>query len=49
MLRITVHNHPGSVTFQLEGNLVGPWVREAEACWQRTVVSQRTGVISGAP
>ena len=45
MLRITVHNHPGSVTFQLEGNLVGPWVREAEACWQRTVVSQRTGVI----
>jgi hypothetical protein len=30
MLRITIHDHPESSTFQVEGRLVGPWVREAE-------------------
>jgi hypothetical protein len=34
MLRITVHDKPESLTFQFEGKLVGPWVQEAEACWQ---------------
>jgi hypothetical protein len=33
MLRITIHEAPGSATFQLEGRLAGPWVREAEGCW----------------
>jgi anti-anti-sigma regulatory factor len=37
MLRITIHDDPGLLTFQLEGTLVGPWVQEAEACWQRTM------------
>jgi hypothetical protein len=37
MLRITVHEDPGSWTFQLEGRLAGPWVRELEDCWQRTL------------
>jgi hypothetical protein len=37
MLRITVHDKPESVTFQLEGRLAGPWVRELEACWQGTL------------
>jgi CBS domain-containing protein len=41
MLRITVHSEPGSLTFQLEGSLVGPWVRELEACWQTTVTGRR--------
>ena len=37
MLRITVHDGPESLTFQLEGRLAGPWVPEAEDCWQRTL------------
>jgi anti-anti-sigma regulatory factor len=37
MLRITVHDNPGSLTFQLEGRLAGPWVRELEECWQSTL------------
>jgi hypothetical protein len=40
MLRITMHEGPGFWTFQLEGKLAGPWVGEAEACWQRTWTSQ---------
>jgi len=34
MLRITIHNNPEAVTFQLEGRLAGPWVRELAACWR---------------
>src|SRR5579884_4241491 len=34
MLRITIHDNPSDVTFQLEGRLAGPWVRELEECWQ---------------
>ena len=41
MLRITIRHDPGSLTFQIEGRLVGPWVREAQDCWQRTLASQR--------
>jgi len=37
MLRITIHNRAGEMTLQLEGRLVGPWVREAEGCWQRAL------------
>ena len=37
MLRITVHDNPRSLTFQLEGRLAGPWVRELEGCWQRAL------------
>jgi hypothetical protein len=33
MLRITVHNKPPVLTFQLEGELARPWVRELEECW----------------
>ena len=40
MLRITVHDHPGSLTFQLEGRLAGPWLRELEECWQSTLARQ---------
>jgi hypothetical protein len=45
MLRVTIHDAPGSLTFQLEGRLVGPWVQEAQGCWQRILPSQRiTGI-----
>jgi ABC-type transporter Mla MlaB component len=45
MLRITMHFAPGSLTFQLEGSLSGPWVREAEDCWQRTLAGQPKPVV----
>jgi anti-anti-sigma regulatory factor len=40
MLRITVHDKPGGLTFQLEGRLAGPWVRVLEECWQRALARQ---------
>ena len=45
MLRITVHESPRALTFQLEGRLAGPWVRELEECWQSTLVHQRKPVL----
>ena len=44
MLRITVHNNPEAVTFQLEGRLAGPWVRELEQCWRGALTSQRESI-----
>src|SRR5579885_736208 len=41
MLRITVHEEPGALTFQLEGRLAGPWVRVLEECWQSTLAGRR--------
>ena len=41
MLRITVHDNPKRLTFQLEGRLAGPWVREVEECRQRTLTGRR--------
>jgi anti-anti-sigma regulatory factor len=41
MLRITVHDKPESLTFQLEGRLAGPWVRVAEECRQRVLAGRR--------
>jgi hypothetical protein len=54
MLRITVHDNPGFLTFQLEGRLAGPWVGVLRECWQTAPARQRepilrvdlTGVIS---
>ena len=34
MLRITVNDSAGGLTFRLEGRLEGPWVRELEQCWR---------------
>jgi len=39
MLRITVHDKPPVLTFQLEGELAGSWVRELKDCWQRVMAS----------
>jgi hypothetical protein len=40
MLRITVHDNPGSITFQVEGKLAGPSVRELEQCWRSTLAGR---------
>ena len=45
MLRITVHDSPRSLTFQLEGRLAGPWLRVLEECWQSTLALQRKPVL----
>jgi anti-anti-sigma regulatory factor len=45
MLRITVHDSPRALTFQLEGRLAGPWVRELEECWQGTLARQRKPIL----
>ena len=37
MLRVTVHKTPQFVTFQLEGRLSGPWLKELENCWKDTI------------
>lgn len=36
MLRITVHNDPHALVFQLEGRLMGAWVHELAHCWEGT-------------
>jgi hypothetical protein len=41
MLRITVHDKPGALTFQLEGRLAGPWVRVLEECWPSALAGRR--------
>jgi ABC-type transporter Mla MlaB component len=40
MLRITVHNEPESITFQLEGRLSRPWLPELDKCWRRALISK---------
>jgi len=45
MLRITVHEEPRSVTFQLEGRLAGRWVQELKECWQRTTATQQKPIV----
>jgi ABC-type transporter Mla MlaB component len=45
MLRITLQDEPGAVTFQLEGRLAGPSVRVLEDCWQTTLAAQRKPIL----
>jgi anti-anti-sigma regulatory factor len=45
MLRITTHDNPECLTFQLEGKLAGPWVQELEDCWQKTLAGRRRPVV----
>ena len=37
MLRVSVVDEPGTVTFKLEGRLAGCWVRELQDCYERTM------------
>jgi hypothetical protein len=45
MLRITTHHNPEFLTFQLEGRLAGPWVRELEGCWLTTPAGRRGSAV----
>ena len=45
MLRITVHDNPQVLTFQLEGRLAGPWLQELEECWKCTLAQQRKSIL----
>src|SRR5271157_3805825 len=45
MLRITVNDKPQAITFQLEGRLAGPWLRELEECWKSTLAQQRKPIL----
>lgn len=45
MLRITTHDKPESLTFQLEGKLTGPWVRELQQCWQSAAAGDSRRVV----
>ena len=41
MLRITVHDKPEALTFQLEGRLAGPWVQVLQECWRGALAGRR--------
>ncbi len=41
MLRITLHDKPAVLTFQLEGRLAGPDVRVLADCWQSALAWER--------
>jgi hypothetical protein len=45
MLRITVHDNPELLTFQLEGRLEGAWVREVEECRRSTLAGGRSPLV----
>ena len=45
MLRITLQDKPGAVTFQLEGRLAGPSVRLLADCWQTTLASPQKPIL----
>jgi hypothetical protein len=45
MLRITVHDNPRDLTFQLEGSLAGPWLQVLEECWQGTLTRRRKSIL----
>jgi hypothetical protein len=45
MLRITVHDRPGALAFQLEGRLAGPWVRVLEESWRSVLARLRQPTI----
>jgi ABC-type transporter Mla MlaB component len=45
MLRITVHDNPAALTFQLEGSLAGPGLRELEKCWQDALARRRDAIL----
>jgi hypothetical protein len=40
MLKITVHERPEMTTLQLEGKVIGPWVKEFDQVWRSLANSQ---------
>jgi hypothetical protein len=45
MLRITVHDNPEALTFQLEGRLAGPWVWVLRECWDSALARHRQPIL----
>jgi hypothetical protein len=45
MLRVTIHESPQVLAFQLEGKLVGPWLRELLECWQSNLIQRRKPIL----
>src|SRR5579862_5296591 len=53
MLRITMHENPEAITFQVEGRLVGEWAKELEESWKcaaalrehRAAIIDLTGIL----
>jgi anti-anti-sigma regulatory factor len=41
MLKITMQIAAGGMTFELEGKLTGPWVKELELCWRSAAGTQQ--------
>jgi anti-anti-sigma regulatory factor len=41
MLKINMRIEAGVMTFELEGKLAGPWVKELELCWRSAASTQR--------
>ncbi|HYL35615.1 MAG TPA: TolC family protein [Bryobacteraceae bacterium] len=37
MLKITMHDDPAALTFQVEGKLVGAWAKELEGAWSTAI------------
>jgi len=45
MLRITVHDQPEALTFQLEGRLGREGVEALEECWQSAVAGEHKAIL----
>jgi anti-anti-sigma regulatory factor len=45
MLRITTHDLPPMTSFELEGKLVGPWVKELEKCWENALAADSSRAV----
>ena len=41
MLKITMQIAAGIMSFELEGKLAGPWVKELELCWRSAAGTQQ--------
>ena len=42
MLKITIHDSPEALTFQVEGKLVGAWAKELEQAWKTAASIRET-------
>ena len=45
MLKITVHESPEALTFQVEGKLIDAWAKELERCWKVSKADSRKAII----
>ena len=45
MLKITIHDAPEALTFQVEGKLIGAWARELEHSWESCALRGRKAPI----